>query len=121
MPAKPDEPTQHVEVSALAFDRAGRKLVAVTEDGLVRVYDARRGRLIRSHKLGNDRSATSVAFAGERVAVGCTNGDILVFDPNGELVRDVRHRIGGVDSVAATPTRVVAGGEDGSLTVWDVP
>ena len=62
----------------------------------------------------------SVACLGACVAIGRNDGQVLVLDGK-KVVLDVRHNNGGVYSLAATATRLVAGGEDGSVLVWDLP
>jgi WD40 repeat protein len=122
LPANPQGPDERTEVYTLAFDRTGARLAAVAGDDLLRVYDAGTGRMIRSFTIKHGCGTGLTFTSGDRIAVACGGfGDILVYDAKGALAFQAQHRDGGVYSLAAAGTRLVAGGADGSLTVWDVP
>lgn len=121
LPKDREEPQALLEVRALAFDRAAKQLAAVTADDQLRFYDARTGRMIRSHAI-RQGCTTGLTFArADRIVVTCTTGDIIAYDTKGAIAFEAKHRDGGVYSLAATDKRLVAGGADGSVTVWDLP
>jgi WD40 repeat protein len=121
LPPNEHEPGERHVAASLAFDSSGALLAAVSDDNILRVYRAASGRVERTIKLGDDiLRPTAVTFAGTRVAVGTSDGYVRVYDGAGRLVLDVRHVLGGVYSLAATPSRVLAGGDDGSISAWDL-
>lgn len=119
VPKEPDRDGEHVDVDALAFDAAGTQLATITGDLKLSIRDAKTGRLLRSHAVPAG-CATDLVFAGERIAVAC-EGRVHVFDRAGAEVATFEHRDGAAYSIAATATRLVIGGGDGSVTVWDLP
>lgn len=123
MPADPDEEGQRFEPHALAFDPTGAFLASAGGDDVIRIHDVRTGRVTRTIRLASDIPGwpTSVAWSGSRVVVGRSTGEIQAFDKAGKRILDVRHRLGGVFSLATTSSQIYAGGDDGSITIWDIP
>jgi WD40 repeat protein len=124
LPINKDYDEEHIEVVALAFDARGHQLATVTEDGIVRIYAAQRGKQLRTYKLpmaaeGYQRP-TSLVWLGTRVAVGRVDGRVQIHDGKSKLVFESQHHEGGIFSLAANQNRLVAGTEDGSVLVWDL-
>src|SRR5262249_31945376 len=72
-------------VSAVAFAPDGRELVAGTESGLVELWDAGTGRLLRTSDGGcGPISAAAIALDGATCAAGTETGRIVVWDRDGD-------------------------------------
>ena len=76
-----------------------------------RIPDAQRGR----------RTVERLAWLGTRIAVGRVDGKLQIHDAKSKLVFESQHHEGGIFSLAANQKRLVAGTEDGSVLVWDLP
>jgi len=68
-------------VRRVAFNRDGRRLATACEDGLVRIWDARTGSLLRSLE-GHTRQVLCVAFSPDasRIASGSLDHTVRVWD-----------------------------------------
>ena len=116
--APPPAPTHSV-----AFSPNGSLLAAGGADGVVRVWDAHTGALVRDLK-GHTGGVLSVAFSpdGTSLASGGDDRVVRVWDAHtGTLIRDLTGHTDWVWSVVFSPdgTRLATGGDDRVVLVWD--
>jgi WD40 repeat protein len=109
-------------VWALGFSPDATRVATGTMQGLVRVFDARSGRLLA--RLDNNAWVQAVAFSpdGTQVATGSDDGWARVFDAEtGRELTRLRHSGESVAAVAFSPdgTRVATGTVQGSARVFD--
>jgi len=104
----------------------GRYLVSESGVGTIKVWDLRRGHLLRTLE-GNRDSGLSLSVTPDgRYVVGGSDGDdgmIKIWDlESGRLLRTLKGHEGPVRSVSVTPDGryVVSGGDyDNTIKVWD--
>jgi WD40 repeat protein len=108
-------------VLGVAWKRDSRTLASAGADNVIKVWDFIAGER-RKNIESSSKEVTSIAFVGVTEQMVATSGDgqVRMMRDNGEKVRE----FSGSDfmnSVAATPDGglVVAGGQDGTLRVWD--
>ncbi|EMD36334.1 hypothetical protein CERSUDRAFT_95666 [Gelatoporia subvermispora B] len=112
-------------VFAVAFAPDGTHLVSGSEDGTVRIWDAKTGDLLLDPLEGHSHAVMSVAFSpdGTLVVSGSLDKTIQVWDSEtGELVTGpLTGHNGGVQCVAVSPdgTRIVSGSRDCTLRLWN--
>lgn len=103
-------------------DGAGGAIVTTTRSGIVRVFDAALGKLLRT--FGTGRSASTAALSSDHhtLAVGGPDGTVRLYSiVTGKLLRSFLH-VGPVSSVAFSGDgRLLAsGGTNETAKVWDV-
>jgi eukaryotic-like serine/threonine-protein kinase len=113
-------------VCSVAFSPHGKRLVSAGADGTVKIWDLKKGEVIRALPAHDD-SVVSVAFhpLGKHVASAGLDRKVKVWDlATGRAVFtkpiDVHNRFGTARIVAFSPDgRQLAAGRDGAVIVWD--
>ena len=99
----------------------GRLLATADLDGGVRIWDAARGRALRTIG-GHDQRVTSVAWRpdGAAIATGSADRTVRLWTPEGAALGTLVGHESGVTSLAWSPdgSRLLSGGDDGALIVW---
>ena len=108
-------------VRTLAYSPDGRLLVAGSDDGQTRIYDASSGAVRGT--LRNGGAVTAVAFSrdGSRLATADASGRVEIADPaTAKVLLVVRHRAA-VTSVSFDPTGrlLLTASADHTARVWD--
>jgi hypothetical protein len=111
-------------VSSLALTPAGDRLFVGCDSGRVRVFDPTTGEQVAEHKAGvGTYPSVAVNPAGTLVACGGLGqaGLLALFElPQWRPFAELSGPPGGITAVGFTPDgKAVAGGHDGSVTVWD--
>src|SRR5574337_714738 len=111
------------DLKEVALASNGRRAVAVSGDGRLRLWDAGSGKLIRVLSQGRFGSAVTFSAHGHRIAMAAKGGSVRVWNAeSGGRIAELRP--GGrvaVLSLAFSPDgrRIATGGEDGRLRLWD--
>ena len=110
-------------VWSVAFAPAGDLVVSCSEDGALRLWDARDGAAVRT--LADHRGGCYggvFAPAGDRVACGCRDGTARIYDvASGAECGAVTGHAGTVLAVRFSPDgrTLATGGRDGTVRLWD--
>ena len=111
-----------VDVEALAFRPDGRLLATGDGDGIVKLWDVETGKEIRA-VAGHRDDIRSIAFGpdGKTFFTTISDDSIIAWETDsGNRVH--RFPMKGINCGALSPDgRVLAGGGDGAITLWDVP
>ena len=111
-------------VTCFAFSPDGTRIVSVSGDGALQLWDVASGQPLGSFK-GHEGGVTGVAFSpdGTRIVSGSFYGTLLLWDvASGQPIGDpLKGHEGLVTGVAFSPdgARIVSGSEDGTLRLWD--
>jgi tetratricopeptide (TPR) repeat protein len=108
-------------VSAVTITPDGKKIVSVSDDQTIRVWDFAGNELIKL--TADDGKILSVAIApdGEKIVSGSENGMIRVWDFDGNKLKEFKGHNAEVLSLAITPDgqKIVSGSYDKTIRVWD--
>ena len=90
------------DVTSVAFDREGRRIVSGSDDHTVRVWDAASGAELACLR-GHDRKVTSVVFdrEGRRIVSGSNDDTVRVWDAASGDCLEVIQGFGDVAAIAA--------------------
>jgi uncharacterized protein YjiK len=110
-------------VYGVAFSPDGTRLATACDDRVVRIWEARTGRLLQTLQ-GHSGVVTSVAWTadGERLAAGSSDETARVWEATtGRLMHTLQGHMRGVTSVAWTADgeRLVTGSDDTTARVWE--
>ena len=111
------------QFTSVAFSPDGRWLAAGATDGLIYVWDAQTGGLLRWME-GHAGGVTSVAFSpdGERLASGSDDRTVRLWDAaSGAALQRLEGHGNSVMSVAFSPDgeRLASGSHDRTVRLWD--
>jgi len=111
-------------VYALAFAKEGACLVSVGHDKTLRVWDVKEGKSKIEPVKGLPDVVMSLAINGDvsRIATGCYNGEVQLWDNKGESKGKAQSHTGPVYALAFSPDNatLVSGGRDGLVKIWNV-
>ncbi|KAI0044175.1 WD40 repeat-like protein [Auriscalpium vulgare] len=112
------------EVNSVCFSADGKRVVSGSDDGTIRVWDARTGQMVGGPFIGHTRAVRSVAFSldGALVVSGSLDGTIRIWNAQtGEMVAGpFTEHTESVLSVAFSfdGGRVVSGSSDETIRIW---
>jgi len=105
-------------IESLAFSPDGMRL-ASGDFRTVKVW--KRGPAAPSWRRPVEATITAAATVGRRVACGCADGRVLVFDEEAAAPVPLAGHVGGVTAIAADGDGgIVTGGADGTIRRWDL-
>ena len=109
-------------VPAMAVDAARQRVVTVSYDQSIRLWDA--AALARPGPPGHQQEVSALALtaSGDRLLSGSKDGRVLVWDARtGAFVSEVGCHEHWVSAIAALPgDRAISAGWDGAIRVWDL-
>ena len=111
--------THHV--LGVAWKQDGRTLATAGADSVVKLWDFRSGERRKNIDGFEKEVTTIVAFGPEQFLASSGDHNVRALNDKGETVRTFSGATDFLYSTAATPDgkRVIAGGQDGILWVWD--
>jgi WD40 repeat protein len=118
----PFQPVWGAAVYSLVFSSDGRQLVSSGTDGLVKVWDATRGRLERSIAGHSDLVMSAAISSDDQWIVSGGRDSFLVFTENKTPI--VSKRLRGTDSMQTSMSFMphgnvpISGGLNGSIRMW---
>ena len=109
------------KVTCAGFNHSGTMIVTGSEDGTARIWDARDYTPMATLQHGSYVYDVAFRLGGERLAVGCDNHSIRLWDV--ATWTDVGHLLGHQDyvwSLSFSPdgTRILSGSGDHTLRIW---
>jgi WD40 repeat protein/serine/threonine protein kinase len=111
------------KLRALSFARVGdaSAVLWAAEGAPLRAFDLAQGKLLRSfQRVPGAPHALALGPEGRQVVVAMSDRTLRVFDlESGQLVRTLEGHDDAVTCVAAGPARIVSGGRDGQVRLWD--
>ena len=113
----------HAQIESARYSRDGARVATVGSDGIVRIWNAASGALVREMR-GHTAPVRNVDWSrdGSLVASASDDGSVRVWDPeSGEVVRVLGEHGGQVFAVAFSPTAslVATGGVDNIVHLWE--
>jgi WD40 repeat protein/serine/threonine protein kinase len=111
------------EINAVAFDRAGGRLVSASSDHTVRLWDVATGECLRVFEGHTDAVFTAVFHPnGRRIASGGRDRAVWLWDPaSGQEVAHLAGHTSYIWSLAFSPDgqTLVSGSGDSTVRLWD--
>jgi WD40 repeat protein len=111
-------------INAIAFDRAGGRLVSASSDHTVRLWDVATGRCLRVFKGHTDEVFTAVFHPdGTRIASGGRDRAVWLWDvASGQEVAHLPGHTSYIWSLAFSPNgkTLVSGSGDSTVRLWDI-
>jgi WD40 repeat protein len=110
------------EVRQAVFDGTGARIASSTSDGTVKIWDVPTGRdLGTMPRYWNSVEHLAISRAGNRVAVSDRNGALWFWDVGSGRSRSIKQGKDLITCIAFSldGQRVVSGGADRKLRVWD--
>ena len=114
-------------VFSIAYSASGSLLASAGEDGAVRLW--RRGELKSEMSIHHPGRVFCLAFSNgseqERLATGCEDGILRVFDEQGEQVQAFRGHRGQINALSWNSSpglqwNVASAGADGTVRLWQL-
>ena len=108
-------------VGSVRFSQDGSWVVSTGADSTLRVWNARKGRLIRTLEL-DDGPASALAVLGPRALTGHVEGELVLWDLElGSKLSTFKRNSANIWSVAfaGVPSRFAASSHDWSVALWD--
>ena len=109
-------------VTGLAYSLDGQQIVTASRDGTLKVWNAGRGRLVRTLELDAGAASALAVFDG-RAATGHEDGSIAVWDlTSGSKLASMRRNGAAIWALTfvGRPDRLAAAEHDWSVAIWDV-
>jgi len=109
-------------VNLVAFSPDGNRIVSLSYDKSVWVWDAKTGEQLRELQLSNAIISAAFSPDGNRIVSGSRDKSVRVWDAKtGEQLRELQGHTDNINSVAFSPDgkRIVSGSTDRSMRVWD--
>jgi WD40 repeat protein len=110
-------------INAVAFDRAGGRLVSASSDHTVRLWDAATGECLRCFKGHTDEVFAAVFHPdGTRIASGGRDRAVWLWDPaSGQEVARLSGHTSYIWSLAFSPDgkTLISGSGDSTVRLWD--
>ncbi|EMD32072.1 hypothetical protein CERSUDRAFT_99771 [Gelatoporia subvermispora B] len=113
-------------IRSVAFSPDATYIVSGSDNGTLRLWDARTGDEILKPLNGHTSGVTSVVFSldGARIISGSKDRTVRLWDAStgNPILRPLEGHSSGVNSVAISPTGgyVISGSADRTICVWDV-
>ena len=118
----PPEAAYGTAESSVAFSPDGGMLAGVTE-GVVKTWEIASGDPVAPlTDLGTGALCVEFSPGGDHLAIGCTDGSVLVYDRGGELTFTLEGHTDYVRDLAFTPAGgiLASGSDDGTVRLWDM-
>ncbi len=108
-------------LTALKFSADGTKLAIAARDKSLTLWDTSEGQSLARVEAPSDIASLAWLTDGSHLATAGTDGVIRVWTDALAPAKELKGHTGAVTSLeAASPTRLVSGGADGALRVWEI-